>query len=248
VIESELFGHKRGSFTGAMEDRAGWFEKCPETGTVFLDEIGELDPSIQVKLLRVLQERTFTRLGERTERPFAGRIIAATNRDVAALMREGVFRHDFYYRLCSDVVYVPSLRQRLDDQPAELDRLVRFIATRLVEDEAEAVADEVLAWIRENLGKGYAWPGNIRELEQCARNVLIRQTYTPPPASAASASAAASLTASIEGLELTADQLLKQYCTIAYDQMRNYEAVGRKLQLDRRTVKAHVDHDAIRNV
>ena len=162
LIESELFGHKRGSFTGAVEDRAGWLEVCPPQGTVFLDEIGELDPAIQVKLLRVLQDRTFSRLGETKERQFQGKIIAATNRDLAEQMRRGGFREDFYYRLCSDIIVTPSLRQRLADNPAELRRLVLHIAQRMVSDEAESVTSEVLHVIETQLGRDYPWPGNVR--------------------------------------------------------------------------------------
>src|SRR6185369_6170470 len=95
LIESELFGHRRGAFTGALEDRAGWMEVCPPLGTVFLDEIGELDPAIQVKLLRVLQTRMFQRLGDTATRVFRGKIIAATNRDLDSAKD---FRRDFYYR------------------------------------------------------------------------------------------------------------------------------------------------------
>src|SRR5687767_2426698 len=104
LIESELFGHRRGAFTGALEDRAGWMEVCPRLGTVFLDEIGELDPAIQVKLLRVLQTRTFQRLGDTATRVFRGKIIAATNKDLGREMAAGGFRKDFYYRLCSDII------------------------------------------------------------------------------------------------------------------------------------------------
>src|SRR5205085_3415278 len=104
LIESELFGHRRGSFTGAIDDRAGWLEVCRPLGTVFLDEIGEIDPAVQVKLLRVLQTRTFVRLGDTRNRKFTGKIIAATNRDLAQQMQLGQIREDFYYRLCSDMI------------------------------------------------------------------------------------------------------------------------------------------------
>lgn len=102
LIESELFGHRRGAFTGAVGDRTGWFEVCPPLGTVFLDEIGEVDAGIQVKLLRVLETRTFQRLGDTAERRFRGKVVAATNRDLAREMEAGRFREDFYYRLCAD--------------------------------------------------------------------------------------------------------------------------------------------------
>ena len=104
MIESELFGHRRGAFTGAVEDRSGWLETCGPHGAVFLDEIGELDAAIQVKLLRVLQSRTFQRIGETKPRRFEGKVIAATNRDLDEEIGAGRFRSDLYYRLCADVV------------------------------------------------------------------------------------------------------------------------------------------------
>ncbi len=131
LIESELFGHRRGAFTGALEDRAGWMEVCQPLGTVFLDEIGELDPLIQVKLLRVLQTREFQRLGDTKTRPFKGKIIAATNRDLGREMNDGRFRRDFYYRLCSDMVMTPSLRQQLEESPVDLRSMIFFIASRI---------------------------------------------------------------------------------------------------------------------
>lgn len=244
LIESELFGHVRGTFTGAVGDRQGWLEICPPLGTVFLDEIGELDGAIQVKLLRVLQSRTFSRLGETTQRRFEGKIIAATNRDLAQEMRDGVFREDLYYRLCSDLIVTPSLRQRLDSDPAERRELIMHIAARLVGDDAPEVADEVERWIDERLGDAYAWPGNVRELEQCVRNVLIRKSYHPTCTSAAS-DARRAIAASMLSCELTADQLLQRYCTLMYLAAGSYEEAGRRLGLDRRTVKAKLDEDLL---
>ncbi|MBX9788207.1 MAG: sigma 54-interacting transcriptional regulator [Pirellulales bacterium] len=243
LIESELFGHKRGAFTGAIDDRQGWLEVCPPLGTVFLDEIGELDASIQVKLLRVLQSREFNRIGETQSREFRGKIIAATNRDLAAEMRAGRFREDFYYRLCSDMIEVPALWARVQDNPAELRHLIAHLAQRAIGPDGEALADEVMRWIEEHLGLDYAWPGNIRELEQCLRNVLIRRSYVPP----ATAPAAAPVTARDElvtamlGGQLTADDLLRRYCALVFAETGSYEATARRLKLDRRTVRAKID-------
>ena len=128
LIESELFGHAKGSFTGATADRAGWLEQCKPLGTVFMDEIGELDPSIQAKMLRVVQSRTFARVGETQTRPFHGKLIAATNRDLAEEMRTGRFREDLYYRLCSDLITTTPLREQLADAPEDLHNLVLFAA------------------------------------------------------------------------------------------------------------------------
>src|SRR5260370_17324989 len=102
LVESELFGHRRGSFTEAIADRKGWLETCPALGSVFLDELGDLDPTIQVKLLRVIETRTFHPVGDTASRRFAGKLIAATNRDLGADIQKGRFPEDLYYRLCSD--------------------------------------------------------------------------------------------------------------------------------------------------
>lgn len=236
LIESELFGHRRGAFTGALEDRRGWLENCSPLGTVFLDEIGDLDPLIQVKLLRLLQSRTFQRLGEVQDRTFSGKIIAATNRDLSAALQRGAFRSDFYYRLCSDIIVTPTLREQIAESSGEMHHLILFIAQRLVGDEAESVAGEVEAWIAKNLGRDYAWPGNFRELEQCVRNVLIRREYLPPKPSAENADA--ELANAVQSGRLTADELLRRYCRIVYNQCHSYQETARRLGLDRRTVKS----------
>ena len=153
LIESELFGHRKGAFTGALEDRAGWLESCPPLGAVLLDEIGEVDASIQVKLLRVLQTREFQRIGESEPRQFRGKLIASTNRDLGADMRAGRFREDLYYRLCSDLIVTPSLRDQLRDSPDELPNLVLFVSERVVgPHEAADLADEVLTCVDRDLG------------------------------------------------------------------------------------------------
>jgi transcriptional regulator with AAA-type ATPase domain len=243
VIESELFGHRRGAFTGALEDRTGWMELCQPLGTVFLDEIGELDPGMQVKLLRVLQTRSFQRLGDTRTRSFRGKIMAATHRDLARDMAEGRFRQDFYYRICSDLITTPSLREQLADAPQDLKGMILFITRRLAEDEAEALADEVQHWVGKHLGIDYAWPGNFRELEQCVRNVLIRHEYRPP--AVGSRDAAERLTQELNAGALTADELLRRYCTLIYSRTHNLEETARRLQLDRRTVKAKVDPELL---
>jgi transcriptional regulator of acetoin/glycerol metabolism len=244
LVESELFGHRRGSFTGAVEDRKGWLELCPPSGTLFLDEIGELDGAIQVKLLRVLQTRSFQRLGESTERTFAGKLIAATHRDLAALMRAGRFREDLYYRICADHVTTPSLREQLDDAPGERRVLVRFIAEKVAgPTEADALADEVEAWIDRHLPAGYAWSGNVRELEQCVRSVLVRRAYRPPARDGGD-DADALARDFLEG-RLSADAMARRYLTIVHAQTGSYSETARRLGVDRRTVAARVDRELL---
>jgi hypothetical protein len=239
LIESELFGHRRGAFTGALVDRAGWMEECPPTGAVFLDEIGETDTGIQVKLLRVLQARTFQPLGSTETLRFEGKIIAATNRDLPAEIRAGRFREDFYYRLCSDQITTPSLREQLDAAPGDLGTMVAHIAARLLGgSEADDFADEAVRWIKKNLGDVYAWPGNFRELEQCVRNLILRGEYRP--AGPLVRGAADDWNAVIEGGALTAEELLRRYTQIVFAQAGTVEETARRLDLDRRTVKARL--------
>ena len=242
LIESELFGHRRGSFTGAQVDRIGWLEVCPPHAAVFLDEIGELEGSLQVKLLRVLQTRSFQRIGETQERTFRGKIIAATNRDLACEMRERRFREDLYYRLCSDMIVTPSLSEQLADSPDALPTLVTYIAVRLVgEDETPALAAEVTGWIEANLGREYPWPGNVRELEQCVRNILIRKSYRAPHATPAEGGDPRETLAEAmrRGL-LSAEELLEHYTALVHAQTDSYQETGRRLGVDHRTVKSRL--------
>jgi DNA-binding NtrC family response regulator len=238
LIESELFGHARGAFTGAHADRKGRLEECSRHASLFLDEIGETDPQAQVKLLRVLEYRTFQRVGDSKPRQFLGKIIAATNRDLAAEIDSGRFRRDFYYRLCSDVIHTPSLNEQLQECPADLANMVTFIARKLMADETEMthlIAD-VQTWIDHH--PGYPWPGNFRELEQCVRNIMIRRQYHPPQPRPLTEPA--QLSAAIHAGTLTADQLLQHYCALVYAQTGSYEETARRLALDRRTVKARI--------
>ncbi len=240
LIESELFGHRRGSFTGALETRPGWLETAGHSGCVFLDEIGELDGSIQVKLLRVLQSRSFQRIGETEERMFSGKVIAATNRDLATEIEAGRFRRDLYYRLCSDTITTPTLRDQLSDTPADLRNLLSILAQRMVgSDEAAGLTDECETWINRNLGQDYDWPGNVRELEQCVRNVLIRGDYQPQQHQSATSPLTSVLDDYRNG-SLTAEELVERYTAHVYSLTGSYQEAARRLGLDRRTVKAKV--------
>lgn len=248
LIESELFGHRKGAFTGAATDREGFLESCGPLGSVFLDEIGEVEPSVQVKLLRVLQSRTMQRLGETTTRPFEGKLIAATNRDLAEEIRKGRFREDFYYRLCADTITTPALHEQLAGSPDEMEHLVHFICARVAgEEEAEALTSEVMRAIAVSPGPAYRWPGNFRELEQCVRSVMLRGTYEPAVVGAHS-DARHRIAHNIVSGHFTADDLLRNYCTLLYATSRNYSTVAEKLQIDRRTVRAKVDQELLREL
>jgi DNA-binding NtrC family response regulator len=208
-----------------------------------LDEIGDLDLAIQVKLLRVVQSRTYTRLGETEEQRFLGKIMAATNRDLTQGIAEGNFREDLYYRLCSDRIETPSLRDHLADGNDALSGMIAFIAQRIGGDDAACLTDEVDAWIKANLPQNYPWPGNIRELEQCVRNILIRKEYRPNAASHAmqpTGDAPGWLFDAIAA-KLSANELVGRYCAWVYSKVGSYNRTSEIVGLDRRTVKSKID-------
>jgi DNA-binding NtrC family response regulator len=166
VLESELFGHERGSFTGAHAAKPGKFELA-QGGTLFLDEISEISPDIQVKLLRFLQEREFERVGGVETIQTDLRVVAATNRDLGALVAEGRFRQDLYYRLRVVTIDLPPLRERLEDLPL----LLRFFLEKIgreVGKVIDAVPEEAMRRLRE-----HPWPGNVRELENALRRAVL---------------------------------------------------------------------------
>jgi transcriptional regulator with AAA-type ATPase domain len=238
LVESELFGHRRGSFTGAVGDRKGWLETCPARGSVFLDELGDLEPGIQVKLLRVIETRRFNPVGDTATLRFQGKLVAATNRDLAADIQARRFREDLYYRLCSDQIATPSLAQQIADSPPVLGESIAYMARKIAGAESEELAAESMKWVEQNLGENYEWPGNYRELEQCVRNVLIRRNYRP--AQVGAGDGADELARELRAGRLTADELLRRYCAYIYRQTGSYEETARRLQLDRRTVKAKI--------
>ncbi|RTZ98352.1 MAG: sigma-54-dependent Fis family transcriptional regulator [Deltaproteobacteria bacterium] len=238
LVESELFGHRRGAFTGALEDRKGWLEACPAEGTIFIDEIGELDPLIQVKLLRVIQARTFQRLGSTKTLAFKGKIVAATHRDIHADMAAGKFRKDLYYRLCSDIITTPSLYEQMRESPDVLWDLVGYIAKRIAGDENEKLSEDVKSWIKKRIGLAYDWPGNIRELEQCVRNVMIRGAYHPVTETARNP--AGKRVDFVLDDVLSLEEMCRLYCRQVYAQAGSYVETARRLKVDRRTVKKYV--------
>jgi DNA-binding NtrC family response regulator len=170
LFESEMFGHVRGAFTDARQDRKGRFETA-DGGTIFLDEIGELDAPSQVKLLRVLQDRTFEVLGSSRTRSVDVRVISATNRDLQSLVGGGQFREDLLYRLNLITVHLPPLRERRGDVPALSQHALRRAAEAYRAD-VESITPRAMEWLR-----GQNWPGNIRQLRQLIeRAVLVRGT------------------------------------------------------------------------
>ena len=166
LLESELFGHEKGAFTGAAERRLGRFELA-DTGTIFLDEIGEIPSTTQVKLLRVLEEREVTRVGSGTPIPIDVRVVAATNRPLREHVEEGGFRADLFYRLNVLGIYLPPLRERRDDIPLLVRRFVTEFATRH-DREFHGISADALALLVE-----YGWPGNVRELRNLVESMVV---------------------------------------------------------------------------
>jgi DNA-binding NtrC family response regulator len=166
LMESELFGYEKGAFTGAVASKPGKFEQA-DTGTVFLDEIGDVPGPIQVKLLRILQEREFERLGSNTTRHTDVRVIAATNQDLRAALEQGTFREDLYYRLNVVPLNIPPLRDRKQDIPSLADHFIRKLAPDSG-SQVESITDAAMEKLM-----GYHFPGNVRELENVIERSLV---------------------------------------------------------------------------
>lgn len=166
LLESELFGHVRGAFTGALDNRTGRFEAA-HTGTIFLDEINSTSPKLQVKLLRVLQEHEFERVGDTQTIRVDTRVIAASNRDLLAEVEQGRFREDLYYRLNVVTIYLPPLRERREDIPALVDHFLKLYSAENFRDPLR-IAPAVMEALQ-----AYEWPGNVRELQNYVERAVV---------------------------------------------------------------------------
>jgi len=169
LMESELFGHEKGAFTGAIERKIGKFQAA-NNGTLFLDEIGELKPDMQVKLLRVLQDKKFTPVGSTREVKSNARIIAATNRNLEKMMEDGLFREDLFYRLNVMPIFLPPLRERVEDIPALVNHFIKKFSKQH-NSAIQSISTEAL-----EIMKKHHWPGNIRELENAVERAFIVET------------------------------------------------------------------------
>jgi two-component system, NtrC family, response regulator PilR len=227
LMESELFGHKRGSFTGAVADKKGLVQSA-EGGTLFLDEVADLPLHMQVKLLRVIQEKTVRPIGEQRETPVDARILSATHKNLSALVAEGTFREDLYYRVNVIEMRVPALRERPEDIPELAETIVRRLARRMKIEQPPIDPEAVEALVR------YAFPGNVRELENILERALalcaggsisakdLQLRETPVTASTAAGGPAGPLGEQLEDIER--DAILK-----ALEQTRYNKTAAAKL-------------------
>jgi formate hydrogenlyase transcriptional activator len=189
LLESELFGHERGAFTGAIAQKVGRFELA-DKGTLFLDEVGDIPPALQPKLLRVLQEQEFERLGSTRTQQVNIRLVAATNRNLAEMVKRNEFRSDLYYRLNVFPIPLPPLRARRDDIPALVEHFVELYSRRM-DKPIDHIAPDTMSALA-----SYAWPGNIRELQNfIERSVIVTSgnVLQPPLATLQSSTGAESL-------------------------------------------------------
>jgi DNA-binding NtrC family response regulator len=233
LLESELFGYKKGAFTDATHDRRGLLEEA-NGGSVFFDEVAELSPALQAKLLRVLQEREVKPLGSSQRIPVDVRVLSATNRDLDQLMRTGVFRHDLYYRLNVVTVHIPPLRERPDDILPLAGHLLRQAATR-AEKEVDRIAPDAARALL-----AYDWPGNVRQLENVMERAVAlcrgdRIEQTDLPAALLHRDPADVAAAAAEGLTLA--QLEQSFIRHVLEQEQgNKSRAAQRLGLDRKTL------------
>ncbi|MDQ3917622.1 MAG: sigma-54 dependent transcriptional regulator, partial [Acidobacteriota bacterium] len=249
LIESELFGHARGSFTGAERERPGLFEEA-DGGTLFLDEITETTPAFQVKLLRALQEGETRRVGSNHVKRVDVRVVAATNRDLGAAVREGLFRQDLFYRLNVVGLRLPPLRERREDIPALVEHFAGLV--RGTGEPALSFSGEAIRAL-----ENYDWPGNVRELENAVAHAAafcdtnVRPEDLPErirnfgsvegDGTNAAAAANALLTQQAEGW-LSLDELERRYVELALSYTRgNKQAAARLLKIDRKTLSRILD-------
>ena len=210
IIESELFGHKKGSFTGAGSDRKGYFEQA-DKGTIFLDEIGEAPLETQVKLLRVLESGEFMRVGEAKTRKTDVRVIAATNKSLSELVKNGDFREDLYFRLKTVMVQLPPLRERVEDINAFIERFALEF-TRANDIRYRGFMPDAVRMMKQ-----YAWPGNVRELKHFVEKVLVLE----------------------KGERITADVIEREFNNVIPDQASNNPALP--ILVSKASDKAEID-------
>ena len=238
LIESELFGHRKGSFTGAMRDHPGIFKTAGQFGTVFLDEIGEVPESIQVKLLRILQSGEFQAIGGDSPSFYEGKIIAATHRDLSMEVRQGRMREDFFYRLCGDQVNTIALKDILSVNSKEIENSVYYICCKLFGEEgAKELSSKVVDRLQSVIPKNYPWPGNFRELEQAVRNIIVHDEFVPL---GQGSEIEFDINKVYANTQVSLNGWSQIYAKKAYENAGSYREAARLLGVDQRTLKKWV--------
>ncbi len=240
LIESELFGHRKGAFTGAVDNHEGIFALCRPHGAIFLDEIGDVSVPIQIKLLKVLEDRSFSPVGGHNKLHFYGRIVTATNRALSDMEQQRTFREDFYYRLCSNIIHVPTLRQQIHEDPSTLEALLAHTIWRITGEPVPELLDTVMGILEKEVGLDYDWPGNVRELEQAVRSILLTLHYNKNRSGPAGITN--ELHRAIEKESVNAQNLVSLYCASLYRKYGTFEKVAKITNLDPRTVKKHIQN------
>jgi DNA-binding NtrC family response regulator len=238
LIQAELFGYEAGAFTGAERDTPGWLELCPPGGRLFLDEIAELDVSLQPMLLRVIQSRTFQRQGGRVSRRFLGGIIAATNGNLTELMIAGRFRKELYHRLAVDVIRTPPVRDQLAEAPGDLWPIVLHIAVKIRGPEhGPPLAAKAMEILQLKYGPHYHWPGNFRQIERTVLRIRVHDkdalafssTQRPVPAS----ETAAILGRDILAGRMTMDEIERRVVLAVFQKTKSRRRGAQLLDIDR---------------
>ena len=264
LIGSELFGHKRGSFTGATSDKIGLFALPKANGSLFLDEIGEIPGNVQAQLLRPLENREIVPIGETRPRPIQGRHIFATNNDLEAKCLAGEFREDLLERMNGVRIHMPPLREMLAEDPAELRRYVRGFVAEKLDDEGqrELWTERIVRYAAEELA-GHPWTRNLRELKHFTERYLITGGKMPKPEvvrlpeapageaapeargapESVCAPSSALLAPMVKRGEISAEELEVIYVTEVFASTgQNLAETARKTGMHRRTVRERIDH------
>ncbi len=180
-LESELFGHQKGAYSEAVESYQGVLSRCSPYGVIYLDDIAKMPETVQARLASALQQRTFSPVGSHTLQTFSGRIMASSRRSPRDLLAAGDLCEDLYYRLCVNEIHVPALRQRFKEMPSEFELMIRHVIRQFTGQDSDDLVHRVIDGMHDHVRPGYDWPGNISELEQVVKKILLIRNYASRP-------------------------------------------------------------------